>query len=82
MPRTHYPADGRPEPDIAIVRGKASISATICPQDVALVGEVADSSPCSAIAKEAVYTRPLGFSVWIINLLITRLKSYRSLGTK
>lgn len=72
-------AESEPEPDLMIVRGarRDYLEGSPCPQDVALIVEVADSSLTrDRSTKQRLYARA-GFSTyWIINLINNQIEVY------
>jgi Uma2 family endonuclease len=79
VPATHHlriqsaitTADSEPEPDIAVVRGRALDyrDAHPAPGDVALLIEIADSSLERDRAKGRIYARARIETYWIVNLV-------------
>jgi Uma2 family endonuclease len=73
-------ADSEPEPDIAVVRGRALDyrSAHPRPEDVALLVEVADSSVERDRTKARIYARARIEAYWIVNLVDGWIEVYSS----
>lgn len=88
VPATHHiriqsaitTADSEPEPDIAVVRGKALDyrDSHPGPGDVALLVEIADSSIARDRAKARVYARAGVVAYWIVNLEDGWIEAYTS----
>lgn len=80
--RTQMPLDidedSLPEPDVAVVRGKARDYKAVHPRTSALVVEVADSSlDYDQNYKASLYARAGIADYWIVNLAERRLEVYR-----